>query len=145
VIQSVIARLEAAASPPLARVLGVMDLAAVAKGARPTVATAYVYMGGEEANPDQRRFGGGPLQTITHEIVVVLVVRNVAGTGAAKGAAAGADLELCKGAIKAAMHGFVPTGAEQGPNYAGGDLIEAIDGAATYELRWITTSLMGGS
>lgn len=139
---SVIARLKAQASPPLAAVLGVMDLAAVAKGARPQPVTAYVFVAAERADPDERGYAG-VLQRVTTEVSVIVAARNVAGTGAAQGFAGLADLEAAKAAVKAALIGWQPDGADDLITYAGGDLLEAIDGHATYELRWRTASLLG--
>jgi hypothetical protein len=127
-IQEIIAQLLAGTAGTFALVEGAAELAAIDSAPAQTPA-AYVFSKGEASAENERLTG--VLQRTEVDIGVVIITANVAdGTGAA----AAADLEVLKAAVRSALIGWQPASADDVITHVGGELIRARDGVVWWEM-----------
>lgn len=103
IISSVIDRLTAVAMPPLVAVQGAEELEAIARGTAPAHATAFVVPFREAGNAN-RYTANAWRQQIETSFLVALVIRQHAD---AKGSRRIAAIDLLRGAVEAALAGWV--------------------------------------
>ncbi len=95
-------------------------------GQPPATPAAYVLIE-EEQSAENERITGPVMQRTEADIAVIIVTRNVADN---TGAAAAEDVETLKAAVRAALIGFVPAGAQGGDplTHISGNLLKAKSG-----------------
>lgn len=135
IVAEIIARLQGAASPPLAIVEGAAELNALGGGTPLSLPAAYIYVA-EEASAENERVTG-VLQRTEMDVSVVLVTGSVADS---HGAAAASDLEPLKSAVRAALLGWQPPSAEDVITHVGGRIVRFGDNAVWWEMT-LTTAI----
>lgn len=139
IVAEVIARLEEKASPPLALVAGSADLASLGSAQPPAVPAAYAFISEEAAGDNERT--NAVLQRMEMDVSVVLICGNVSDE---RGAAASADIEALKVAVRAALVGWQPPSADDVVTNVGGKLVRARDGLVWWELTFATAVYLEG-
>ena len=132
-IPDVIARLLGISPAVFSLVEGTAELASRGTGAPAALPAAYVFVG-EEGSAENERLNG-VLQRTEVDLKVVIITGNVSD---ASGGAAAADLEALKAAVRTALLGWQPTGADDIITSVGGELVRARDGLVWWEMTFAT-------
>ncbi|KQO53072.1 Gp37 family protein [Methylobacterium sp. Leaf85] len=138
-IQEIIDRLTAEASPPFSIVEGSAELASLGTAQPNALPAAYVFIS-EEAAADNERVNA-VLQRMEVDVSVVVITGNVSD---AQGAAASVEIESLKKVVRAALIGWQPEGADDVLTNVGGRLVRARDGLVWWELTFATATYEEG-
>ncbi len=126
--QEIIERLAEAPGNPFLLIEGAAQLAALTDTPLATPA-AYVFVKEEAATPNERV--NGVLQKIEMDIGVAIFVTNVSD---ATGAAAAADIDMLKRAVRTCLIGWQPASAEEPITDVAGQLVKARSGVICWEM-----------
>ena len=128
-VSDVITRLEAIDEPPFRIVDGAAAFSAVKDKPR-ALPAAYVFVK-EEASSPTERMTGPVLQRVETDLAVLIIAGNVSD---ARGAAASADIDVLKDAVRAALVGFVPDASNGEPmQHLSGQLVKVTGGTVWFE------------
>lgn len=139
IVADVQARLQALDPPVFRLVEGAAGLAALTDAPLATPA-AYVFTGPRAGGPNTRATGGH-LQRVEHDIVVVIVTRNV---GDSRGAAASLDAEAAMARTDAALVGWQPPSAEDVLSFVSSQPVRMQGGQVWLEVVYATATYLEG-
>lgn len=128
IVDEIIEQLKSDPTGPFAIIEGAASLAAI-KDSPPQCPAAYVLIK-EEASAENTRLNG-VLQRTELDVAVVLFADNVSD---ATGAAAMADIDNLKRAVKARLIGWQPASAQEPMTNVGGSLARARGGLIVWEM-----------
>lgn len=138
-IAAIIERLKAEASPPFSIVEGSADLAALGSAQPNAMPAAYVFVAEEAAEENSRV--NAVLQRMEVDVSVVVITSNVSD---AQGAAASVEIEGLKKAVRRALVGWQPEGAEDVITNVGSRLVRVRDSTVWVEMTFATATYEEG-
>lgn len=141
IVDQVQSRLRALDPAVFAIVAGAAELAKIDKGTPAAMPAAYV-VELEEAYGDNERATGGVLQRCELDFAVVIVARNISDM---RGEAATQGLRPVREAVRTALTGWQPEGADDLVLPISGRLVASREGAAWWEARFGTAVYLEGT
>lgn len=137
-VSDIIARLEAIDPATFRIVDGAAAFAAVKEKPR-ALPAAYVFVK-EEASDSTARATGPVLQRVETDVAVLIIAGNVSD---ARGAAASADIDALKAAVRGALVGFVPDATNGEPvQHLSGQLVKFAGGTVWFEDVYATATYL---
>lgn len=134
IIGEILARLKSETGATFRIVGGAGDLAQV-KDVPLALPAAYVFVKQEDSEPNARATGPS-LQITALDVGIVIVTANIAD---ARGAAAAADIESLKMAVRDALVGWHPASAASAVENVGGQMVKTSGGTVWWEHTVSTT------
>lgn len=138
-IAAIIERLKAEASPPFSIVEGSADLASLGAGQPNAMPAAYVFVAEEAAEENSRV--NAVMQRMEIDVSVVVITSNVSDV---QGAAASVEIETLKKAVRRALVGWQPEGADDVITNVGSRLVRVREGAVWVEMTFATATYEEG-
>lgn len=141
IVDQVQARLRALDPAIFAIVAGAAELEKIGKGTPAAMPAAYV-VELEEAYGDNERATGGVQQRCELDFAVVVITRNISD---ARGEAAMQGLRPVRDAVRTALTGWQPDGADDLVLPISGRLVATRDGSVWWETRFGTAVYLEGT
>lgn len=141
IISSVIGRLAAVAKPPLVAVEGAEELEAIARGTAPAHATAFVVPFREAGSPNLHAANAWRQQIDTSFLVAIVIRQH----GDAKGARRVSAIDTLRGAVEAALAGWVHAAECLPIELAAANARTADNGVTWFVQTWRTNRWIEGT